>query len=50
LKVIIYVEGPSDANGLRELFRDLTAAKEEQGVRISFVAAHDGEGDHKNWL
>ncbi|HZU26307.1 MAG TPA: DUF4276 family protein [Bryobacteraceae bacterium] len=50
MKVIIYVEGPSDASGLRELFRDLTAAKEEQGVRISFVPAHDGEGDHQNWL
>jgi hypothetical protein len=48
VKVLVYVEGRSDVDGLRVLFRDLLTRKEQDGVAISFHEAR--KGDRKDWL
>lgn len=48
MKVVVYVEGPSDKLGLERIFRPLLDRKESQGVLIRFFVAQ--KGDRKDWL
>ena len=48
MKVIIYVEGPSDKNALQVLLGSLIERKQQQGVSIEFFEA--AEGDRKTTL
>lgn len=43
MKVIVYVEGPSDKRAMEELLRRLLEQKSEQGVQISFFEAPKGD-------
>lgn len=48
MKVVVYVEGPSDVAGLSVLFADLIREKANAGTAIEFVPA--ARGDRKEWL
>ncbi len=48
MKVVVYVEGPSDVFALKALLKPLLEAKRRDGVAIRF--AHAGKGDAKAYL
>ncbi|MFH1060006.1 MAG: DUF4276 family protein [Pseudomonadota bacterium] len=48
MKVVVYVEGPSDVFAMKTLLKPLLEAKRHEGVRIEF--AHAGKGDAKAYL
>jgi hypothetical protein len=48
LRVIVYVEGPSDVAGLNVLFANLIRDKANAGTAIEFLPA--ARGDRKAWL
>ena len=48
MKIIVYVEGPSDKLAMETLLSDLIAQKREQGIDITFHEAPSG--DRKNRL
>ena len=47
MKVIIYVEGPSDKSAMENSFRSLIEKKEEEGVSIGFLEAPRGDKKKK---
>lgn len=43
MRVVVYVEGPSDKYAMEALLRPLIETKEQEGVRITFVQAPPGD-------
>ncbi len=44
MRVIVYVDGPSDVAAMNELFRSLIEAKQQAGVQITFTFIPKGDG------
>jgi hypothetical protein len=43
MKVLVYVEGPSDVGSMEELLRPLIAQKLKEGIQIRFIVAPGGD-------